>query len=78
MSLKQIKRIISNIECEKILIYNPNIEMAKNENWIHYKTTKTFIKIEEMCEIVKEAGFDIKISRPYYEDYVIFGIKNNG
>ena len=74
LEVKEIKRLLKNIEVNKILVYGPNIDAAKNENWLHFRPKDhiTFPTIEGMCELIKEAGYEITIAEAYQEDMIIY------
>jgi hypothetical protein len=77
LSIEQIERMLGNLETNKVLIYGPNIGAAKNAKWFHFRPAEhtTFATLEAMCELVKEAGFTVKVAEPYSEDYIIFAEK---
>jgi hypothetical protein len=49
LTVEQIRRLLENIEVNKVLVYGPNVEKAQNENWIHYrpKDHVTFCTLED-------------------------------
>jgi hypothetical protein len=80
LKLKQIKRLFENIECEKILVYGPDMSQARSNSWLHYRPLdhRTFITRQKMVELIEAAGFEVRVSRNFSQDYVIFGVKSNG
>jgi len=77
LTLDQIRRLLSNLETDKIIVYGPNIARANNENWFHFKPSdhRTFATVEAMSRLVSEAGFIVLQATQYQEDYLIFGDK---
>lgn len=77
LSLKQIRTLLGNLETDKVIIYGPNVERAKNANWLHFrpKDHRTFATIAGMCRLVEEAGFQIVNAVERHEDYLIYGDK---
>jgi hypothetical protein len=77
LSLKQTRKLLGNLETDKVIVYGPNIGVAKNLKWLHFQPSdhRTFCTIEAMCRLVAEAGFTVKFAAPYQEDYIIFGDK---
>jgi len=74
---EQIRRMLENIEVNKVIIYGPNIEKARNKNWIHYKPADhtTFCTMSAMCGMVEKAGYTVKLSQEQSDDYLIFAEK---
>jgi hypothetical protein len=77
LTIEQIRRLFANIEVNKLLVYGPNVEKARNENWLHYKPGDhiTFATIEGMSKMIEEAGFNVKLATPHNEDYMLFAEK---
>jgi len=77
LTVEQIARLLENIEVNKVLIYGPNIDRARNERWIHYRPSDhiTFCTLEAMSKLVKDAGYTIKIAEHHRDDYLIFAEK---
>jgi len=71
-----IRRILTNLDTDKVLVYGPNIVKANGVDWIHYTDAPdhcTFAIREVMERWVKAAGFEIKISEDFSDDYLIYG-----
>lgn len=77
LNLSQIRRLLGNLETDKILIYGPNVGRARNEKWFHFRPAdhKTFATLDAMQRLVEEAGFKARITVEYHEDYLIYGAK---
>lgn len=77
LTLTQIRRLLGNLETDKVLIYGPNIARAQNEKWFHFRPGdhRTFATLDAMRGLVEEAGFKARITVEYHEDYLIYGAK---
>ena len=77
LSLDQIRKLLGNLETDKLVVYGPNVSRAKNRKWLHFRPDdhKTFATIEAMCGLITEAGFTVVEATPYHEDYLIYADK---
>jgi hypothetical protein len=77
LTIKQIRRLLGNLETDKVLIYGPSIDKAVNEKWLHFKPKdhRTFATLEAMRTMVEDAGFRVDLEMHYVDDYVIYGVK---
>jgi hypothetical protein len=77
LSIAQIRRLLANLETDKVVIYGPNIAKAKSAGWFHFRPDdhRTFVTLDAMCALVAEAGFVVKKAVGYHEDYLIYGDK---
>ena len=77
LSLKQIRKLLGNLETDKVIIYGPNVKRARNKNWFHFRPAdhRTFCTMEAMIKLIEEAGFKFKEGYEYHEDYLIYGDK---
>lgn len=77
LELKKIRKLLSNLETRKVLIYGPNIETAKSAGWFHYppKDHITFCTVAAMAGLVEEAGFKVEVAQSYHQDMLIFASK---
>jgi hypothetical protein len=76
LDLKQVRRLLGNLETDKVIVYGPNIEASRNEKWFHFSADhRTFATMPAMCRLVEEAGYRVKWATGYSEDYVIYGDK---
>jgi len=77
LSVKQIRRLLGNLETDKIVVYGPNVARANSRNWLHFRPNdhRTFATMDAMSGLLKEAGFKIVQATSYHEDYLIYGDK---
>jgi len=77
LKIKQIRRLLSNLETDKVIIYGPNVAKARNEKWFHFtpRDHRTFATLGAMGKLVEEAGFKVVWAVQYREDYMIYGEK---
>ena len=75
LTIEQIRRLLANLQTDKVVVYGPNIGVARRLNWLHFKPLdhRTFCTTEAMVGLVQEAGFVVKESIEYHEDHLIYG-----
>jgi len=77
LTLKQVKRLLGNLETEKILVYGPNVAKRKGDGWFHdHAEHRTYIELDAMAELIKAAGFTkVEIKEEYNDDYIIYATR---
>lgn len=77
LKLDQIRKLLGNLETDKIIVYGPNICRARTPNWFHFRPSdhRTFCTLEAMSRLIAEAGYIVKFGVTYHEDYFIYGDK---
>lgn len=77
LSLEQIRKLLGNLETDKLIVYGPNIEVAKSEKWLHFRPNdhRTFCSLYAMRTLMEEAGYHVHFAQAYHEDYLLAGRK---
>jgi len=75
LTVDQIRKLLSNLETDKVIIYGPNIYRARDRNWLHFRPDdhRTFATIDAMAKLLEEAGFMVLQKTEYQEDYLLYG-----
>ena len=77
LTVKQIRKMLANLDTDKIIVYGPNVARARNSRWFHFRPGdhRTFATIGAMQNLVAESGFTVEWAVEYHEDYIIYGDK---
>jgi len=57
-----------------VLIYGPNVDMAKDENWYHLKDVNhiTFVRSDTFVNILRQYGFENILTTQYSDDLLVY------
>jgi hypothetical protein len=71
-----LKNLPKNMD---IIIYGPNVEIAKDQNWIHFKPIdhNSFIPLTKLKQILESLNYKITYSCSYKDDLFIHFYTNS-
>lgn len=76
LTIQEGAELLCGTLAPRVLIYQPNIAMAQNEDWFHYAPRDhiTFYTIDAMAKVLWFAGYKVEFGVEYHQDYLLYGV----
>lgn len=80
LTVTQTVSLLSRIDCEYALVYQPNVARANDDNWFHYAPADhiTFTTMSAMVRIFQRAGYTLVYGTEFDEDYCLYFRRTDG